>query len=100
LDINNTGQIVGGFGDASGVHGFLISDGIFTAQIDVPGASFTEVFGINDTGQIVGEFQFRPGNTLAFLATPNPEAIPEPSTWLLLGSGFVVWAFARRKLLI
>src|SRR4051795_5836147 len=26
-------------------------------QIDVPGASFTQAFGINDAGQIVGTFQ-------------------------------------------
>jgi len=54
--INDTGQIVGQFGDATGFHGFLRNtDGSFTT-IDVPGASGTFAQGINNTGQIVGQF--------------------------------------------
>src|SRR4051812_4413319 len=53
--INDAGQIVGGFNDSTGTHGFLYTGGSLT-QIDVPGASFTTVFGINDAGQIVGQF--------------------------------------------
>jgi probable HAF family extracellular repeat protein len=55
--INNRGQIVGTFHDASGEHGFLDTGGSFTT-IDVPGALFpgTLARGINDNGQIVGYF--------------------------------------------
>src|SRR3954464_12873531 len=53
--INDAGQIVGGFTDSTGDHGFLDTGGSFT-QIDVPGASLpfpgTQAFGINDAGQI------------------------------------------------
>lgn len=36
-------------------HGFLLSGGIF-AMIDFPGATSTDTFGINDSGQIVGRY--------------------------------------------
>jgi probable HAF family extracellular repeat protein len=38
-------------------------------QIDVPGAFFTEAFGINDAGQIVGDFGIIAGGTHGFLDT-------------------------------
>ena len=40
--INNKGQIVGLFRDATGTHGFLLSKGRFSAIDVVPGASDTE----------------------------------------------------------
>ena len=49
--INDSGQIVGDFFDATGSHGFLDTGGSFTT-IDVPG-SVTQTRGINDSGQIV-----------------------------------------------
>ena len=97
-DINNPGQIVGLFGDATGFHGFLReTDGTFNT-IDVPGASVTHALGINAAGQIVGLFQIQ-GEMLGdrpvthgFLATP----IPEPATWLMLGSGLISFLIWRR----
>lgn len=66
-DINNVGQIVGEFIDASGViHGFLKDGDTFT-MIDVPGATRTHAFGINDVGQIVGEFFDATGGIHGFL---------------------------------
>ncbi len=53
--INNTGQIVGIFADATGGHGFLKNGGTFTT-IDVPNAVPTSANGINNVGQIVGTF--------------------------------------------
>lgn len=50
------GQIAGHFQDDIGSHGFVRdSSGVFTTW-DVPGASHTLAFGINDAGQIVGYF--------------------------------------------
>jgi probable HAF family extracellular repeat protein len=59
--INDSGQIVGYFGDAAGLHGFLYSGGSFTT-IDVPGAVQTIANGINDSGQIVGSFSDAAGH--------------------------------------
>jgi probable HAF family extracellular repeat protein len=53
--INEKGQIVGWFQDATGVYGFLKEGTTFTT-IDVPGAEETMALGINETGQIVGRF--------------------------------------------
>jgi probable HAF family extracellular repeat protein len=53
--INNLGQIVGTYTDASSEYGFLYRGGTFTT-IDVPGATATQALGINDTGRIVGTY--------------------------------------------
>jgi len=51
--IDSAGDLVGGYGDGTSTHGFVLSGGIYTT-IDVPGALGTVVYGINDLGQIVG----------------------------------------------
>jgi uncharacterized membrane protein len=63
--INDAGQIVGSFANATGVHGFL-NTGVFTT-FDPPGARATQTFSINDAGQIVGFF-FDGTSTHGFLA--------------------------------
>ena len=53
-DINARGQIVGAYSDASGaIHGFLKTEDDFTF-LDFPGAVLTNAWGINSSGQIVG----------------------------------------------
>jgi len=53
---NSTHEVVGEFDDADGnTHGFVLSKGKYT-QIDVPGASFTTVNGINANGEFVGTY--------------------------------------------
>jgi probable HAF family extracellular repeat protein len=49
------GQITGSFSTVTQGHGFLLAEGSFTT-FDVPGAVSTSASGINDRGQIVGEF--------------------------------------------
>jgi len=73
--INNTGEIVGYFFDANGMHGFLDSGGTFTT-VDDPsavaryaGSIGTEVTGINDNGQMVGYFDDGKGGVHGFLDT-------------------------------
>lgn len=54
--VNDSGQIVGSYLDASSVwHGYELSGGVYTT-IDVPfaGATFTNAYGINNAGAIVG----------------------------------------------
>src|SRR5215831_3437398 len=54
--INDTGEIVGTYADANGVHGFLLSSGSY-APLDAPLAQqFTIASGINAVGQIVGYY--------------------------------------------
>jgi probable HAF family extracellular repeat protein len=54
--INDSGQIVGAYTGTDGIeHGYLLSGGTYTT-IDVPGSSFTAAYGINNAGQIVGQF--------------------------------------------
>jgi hypothetical protein len=56
VGINDRGQIVGYYDDASGLHGFLRQkDGRFS-RIDFPGARATEALKINNRGQIVGVY--------------------------------------------
>src|SRR5215471_4079743 len=55
--INNKGQVLGLFRDASGTHGFLFSEGQFTTiNAAPPNESDTEAYGLNDKGDIVGKF--------------------------------------------
>ena len=103
--INDAGQVVGSYSDASGgVHGFL-KDGATFTPIDIPGASYTAAQGINDAGQIVGFYEV--GSSIhSFLATPItaiPEpitAVPEPDTLVMGGTaallGLGYW-WRRRK---
>jgi len=95
---------------------FVLNKGTLLPFPDVPGAAGTEVRGINDRGQIVGDW----GDGKAFhgfVATPceqdehdeqdkqergcvslQPPHVPEPSTWLLLGSGFVGLTLWRKRI--
>ena len=74
-------------------HGFL-KDGATFTTINVPGATDTIAFGINDAGQIVGRQFGQQGSVSGFLATPQ---VPEPSTWLLFGLGLVGLVSWRRR---
>lgn len=57
-DINNAGQIVGHICENLSCHGYLVVDNVFST-FDVAGVTEfgqTYAFGINDLGQIVGQF--------------------------------------------
>ncbi len=54
--INNSGVIVGYYGNAAGTHGFRLANAHFTT-INVPGAVSTLVNGINGNGDVVGTYQ-------------------------------------------
>jgi uncharacterized membrane protein len=64
--MNARGDIVGGFGDAEGGHAFLLRDGKLT-KIDYPGASSTIAFGINNTGDITGQYVTASGTVRGFI---------------------------------
>src|SRR6202008_539750 len=52
--INDKGQIVGTYADASGVHGFLLSGGSSPTLNSALAQQYTIASGINGAGQIVG----------------------------------------------
>ena len=80
--INNPGTVGGGYGTSDGSeHGFFLSGGTFTTY-DVPGAVFTVVLGINNSGDFAGTFIFPPitgiqqafvniGGTLTLFSVPG-----------------------------
>lgn len=76
--INQHGDIVGGYTDSSGNHGYLLSNGVFTT-IDYPGAAHTDARGLNARGEIVGGYRM-PGepalNTHGYLRTRHGEFLP------------------------
>ncbi|WP_347990151.1 PEP-CTERM sorting domain-containing protein [Methylomonas sp. AM2-LC] len=96
--INNLGEVVGYYYDATGItHGFLYNAGVYTT-IDFTGLSInksTTLSSINDLGQIAGNTS--DGTVLhSFIA--SPATVPVPTTVWLFGSalaGFI--GFNRRK---
>ena len=67
--INDSGQIVGFFGEVAKGHGIVRTEtGVFTT-IDVPGAIQTHALGINGSGQIVGVFEDAGAKHHGFVAT-------------------------------
>jgi probable HAF family extracellular repeat protein len=54
-DINDSGMIVGTYGSATGNHGFSF-DGTAYLSMDAPGADYTDTLGINNHGEIVGQY--------------------------------------------
>jgi hypothetical protein len=103
--INNLGMIVGtdfyGPGEATG---FLIDGGTIGAVM-FPGSIQTQVYGINDLGELVGQYEDASGNYYSFVGTipqnytptPLPTATPEPASVLLFGAGLAVFGGLRRK---
>ena len=58
---------------------------------------FTYAYGINNAGQIVGEYGFSVDAAHGFLATPIPEsaAVPDPGALLLVAGGLVALVCIR-----
>lgn len=64
--INNSGIIVGTYGDAKNFsHGFMLKNGVYTT-IDFPGATDTAVNRIDNEGDIVGSYDINGGDVHGF----------------------------------
>jgi probable HAF family extracellular repeat protein len=77
--ISDLGDIVGLFQDNSATfHGFVLQGGLGGrfVQIDYPGATQTHVWGINNSGQMVGKYTDSAGVDHGFLATPTNKYEP------------------------
>jgi probable HAF family extracellular repeat protein len=85
--INQNGQIVGAYMDASGYnHGFL-KDGAKFTSIDFPGSPWTVAHGINNSGLIVGTYTGSDGrehgflkNGVKFTTVDYPKAVDTEAT--------------------
>lgn len=107
LDINNNGQIVGSsgsydlFSTSGEVHAFIYSDGKLQDLNDLISADsgfiLTQARAINDKGQIVGAGVLN-GELHAVLLTPISQPIPEPLTFLGLGTAAGLGAFFKREI--
>lgn len=62
IRINDAGQVVGDYYDASGRHGFVYSGGNFTT-LDPPGSGGTTAWDVNMVGQVLGTY----GSTIGFV---------------------------------
>lgn len=70
--VNNLGQNVGAFQDATGVmHGYLRQRNGSFVTIDPPGSTFTIATVINDGGTIVGQWQQGGGAFHGFVRSPS-----------------------------
>lgn len=76
--INESGDMVGVYAnsfsecDQFQTHGFLLRHGHFTA-VDFPGSVISGVFGINDDGELVGQYTDKKGNAHGFKAVPTAD---------------------------
>jgi hypothetical protein len=99
--INSGGAAVGWYIDAAGNSEGLVDKNGALSTFDYPGALSTQLFGINDRGQIAGtavapvEINGNPGyEQIGFVASP----VPLPGTGWLLFSGLVgLWVSGRRR---
>lgn len=89
----DAGNIVGAYRTASGLRGFLY-DGTTWTSLNYPGTTGSYATSI-DAGNIVGVYLDASGGDHGYLATP--EAVPEPSTLLLLGSGLAGVVIFRKR---
>ena len=102
LGVNSSGAIVGFFVDNNGQHGFLLFNGTFT-QIDFdsdPNRN-TTARGINDAGDIVGNYSGVDGRRHAYLLRGGtytsfdpPGAVGTAALGISLSSGDIVGFFA------
>ena len=82
LGINNSGTIVGYFGDGTLVpnNGYTLSNGAYSAQ-NFPGAVQTQVVGINSIGTTAGFYINSLGQNLGFVKIGNTfQSVSDPNT--------------------
>ena len=111
--INNLGNVVGYSGTGSGqMDGFLDEGGVMydinALLIDAPGWTITELYGINDSNQVVGVGVLNGVEHAVLLTDPPPPAgetsssssstaaTPEPAAWICTFAGLGALIVRRR----
>ncbi len=105
--INDNGVVVGYYDQApvtgannipvTPVVGFTYSNGVYTSY-SIPGVTETELFAINNSGQVVGYESDTMGNGHGFVASVSGiTAVPEPASLLLFAAGVLGLAGFRRS---
>lgn len=98
--LNDKGQIIGEYRDDTGSHSFLGTAGVF-ASLPLPNPTpyrlpWAEIYGINNAGQIVGDYTKTVQSSYGILGTPEAAAaVPEPGSLALLGAGLLGLAAVR-----
>ena len=79
-------------------HGFLLSDGVYTT-IDLPSSTYTQAWGINDSGQISGSYNDSASYTHGFLLSDGvfktldfPKAVATYALGINNSGDIVGWA--------
>ncbi|MGB7076596.1 MAG: hypothetical protein WBD53_05355 [Xanthobacteraceae bacterium] len=69
--INDNGEVVGTYEDASGnEHGFVYDNGTYTTENGGPGASGAQTYDINDAAQVLGAY-YDGNGTVGFVGGPS-----------------------------
>ena len=98
--LNDKSQIIGEYTDATGTYSFLGTAGVF-ANLPLPSPThysnpWAETYGINNAGQIVGEYWETSQSSYGILGTPEVAvAVPESGSFALLGVGLLGVAAVR-----
>ena len=90
FDINNEGVVVGSYRPSGSEFGFIRTDDGLLTGISAPGASHTDIWGINDAGVFVGNFTDDNGTF------PYFSVVPEPTSCVLLAMASLGLATIRR----
>jgi probable HAF family extracellular repeat protein len=78
---NSNNAIVGDFDDEGGnTHGFVLRGDVYTA-IDYPGASYSSLNGINQSGRLAGTYLDQAGQSHAFFFNGNSYTSPDPHSF-------------------
>ena len=91
--------IVGDYGDSTGEHGYLMSDGTFIMSINFPQAVITQAYSINAGGDIVGNYSLTGPNDLhgymlrggTFTALDFPGAVQTSARGINTAGNIVGW---------
>lgn len=75
---------------------FIYDAGVFTRVLNPPGAFNTIVTDINDAGELVGWYYDKNGTMHAFAAS-GIQAVPEPSSLVLVVAGVIGLAASLRR---